>query len=87
MTGIENLNRTAFDEAEKTLQNQGCRVINPAKVAPIGGTEWEHYMRGDIRELCLCDAMALLPGWQASKGAQLEVHIAHRLGIEIIILE
>ncbi len=86
MTGIENFNRTAFDEAEALLKKQGYRVVNPAKVKPIGGTEWENYMRGDIRELCSCDTIALLPGWQDSKGAQLEVHVAHRLGIKIMAL-
>ena len=39
-------------------------------------------MRGAIAQLVTCDQVALLDGWQQSKGAQLEVHIAEQLGIE-----
>lgn len=41
-------------------------------------------MKRDIEELATCDAIVLLPGWYLSKGAQLEMHIAHRLEMEII---
>ena len=38
---------------------------------------------GDIAALVTCDAIHLLPGWQRSKGATLEHHIAERLGLEV----
>lgn len=87
MTGLPDLNRPAFARAAELLREEGWRPVNPAEVKPIGGTEWEHYMRGDIRALCECDALALIEGWERSKGAHLEVHLAHRLGIEVLRLE
>lgn len=31
------------------------------------------------------DALALMDGWQKSAGAHLEMHVAHRVGMEIVI--
>ena len=44
---------------------------------------WRQCLRADVRELCDCDMLALLPGWEDSSGAHLEVPIAHRLGIRV----
>lgn len=87
MSGLPDLNFPAFAEAAAKLAAAGWWPVNPAKIKPIGGTEWENYMRGDIRALCECEALALLDGWQNSRGVHLEVHIAHRLGIKIMTIE
>ncbi|MDR2925956.1 MAG: DUF4406 domain-containing protein [Azoarcus sp.] len=36
-----------------------------------------------ILALTFCDAIQLLPGWSASKGAALEVAVARELGMRI----
>ena len=47
------------------------------------GASWEDYMRNDLKALLDCTHLALLPGWEKSKGAHLELHIAHRLAMGV----
>lgn len=86
MTGYPELNFPAFHAAATALRAKGLEVVNPAEIAPAGGT-WHECMRADIKALCDCTALALLPGWAASDGAQLELHVAHRLGLRISTIE
>lgn len=84
MTGLPNLNFPAFHAAAAKLRARGLEVVNPAEINPDTGMSWEECMRADIKALCDCQALAMLPGWERSKGAHLEVHIAHRLGLRIL---
>lgn len=83
MTGLPELNFPAFHNAAAELRAMGYEVVNPADLNPDGATSWAQCMRNDIKALCDCDALVLLPGWEASKGAHLEVHVAHRLEIDV----
>ena len=84
MTGLPELNFPAFHAAAAKLRERGHAVVNPAEInAETCGGDWHYYMKADIKALCDCDALALLPGWQNSDGAHLELHIAHRLGLGI----
>lgn len=85
MTGIEDLNFPAFHAEAAKLRALGHQVVNPAEVNPDKGMSWTDCMRSDIAELVKCDAIRLLPGWEFSKGATLEEHIAERLGLQIIL--
>lgn len=87
MTGRPSLNFPAFNEAAASLRRLGYEVTNPAEINPDASLPWAQCMRADIKALCDCDALALLPGWEDSKGAHLEVHIAHRIGIKVRSLE
>lgn len=86
MTGKPDLNFPAFHAAADLLRKQGYDPVNPVELNVEQG-DWHACMRNDIKALCDCDALALLPGWQESQGAHLELHIAHRLGLQIGTLE
>lgn len=86
MTGIAELNFPAFNAYAAQLRAAGFDVVNPAELNPDPGSTWNDCMRVDIRELCSCQAIALIPGWERSNGANLELHVAHRLGLEVMHL-
>ena len=84
MSGIPDHNFPAFHEWAARLRAEGFEVVSPAEIEEAGS--WEMCLRKDMRELPTCDAIALMPGWERSKGAHLELHVAHRLGMEVIHL-
>lgn len=87
MSGIEAHNFPAFRAAAAMLRANGLTVINPAEINVDVGAGWHECLRKDMAALASCDMLALLPGWQRSDGAHLELHVAHRLGMEIVMLE
>lgn len=84
MTGIADNNFPEFHKWAETLRSTGYEVVSPAEIQEAG--TWELCLRADLRELCTCDAIALMPGWENSKGANLELHVAHRLGMQVLHL-
>ena len=87
MTGLPELNFPAFHTAAKALRAMGFKVTNPAELNPDPKANWRACMRVDIKALCDCDGLVLLPGWEESDGAHLELHLAHRLGIKVDTLD
>ena len=84
MTGIQDFNFPAFHAEAARLRAAGLQVVNPAEINPDTTMSWHECMRADIKALCDCDTLALMPGWESSQGAHLELHIAHRLGLRVI---
>ena len=84
MSSLPNLNRDAFVAAAAKLRGLGYTVVNPAETDPPGEPTWEECMRADIRDMMACTHLALLPGWENSRGATLEVHIAEALGMTVL---
>jgi hypothetical protein len=80
MSGLPDLNRRAFEAATQALRGRGLDVRSPHEL-PNG--EWIDCLRRDIRLLTECDALVLLPGWPASKGATLELNIALQLQMDV----
>lgn len=87
MTGLPGLNFPAFNAAAQQLRGLGIDAVNPAEINPDEGLSWAACMRADIKALCDCDAIALLPGWERSKGAHMELNIAHRLEMQVLFLD
>lgn len=84
MSGIDNYNFPAFNAMADKMRAAGWHVENPADHGLVTGAEWGDYLRYDIGCLASCEAIMLLPGWTASRGARLEVSIAKELGIKFI---
>ena len=79
MTGLPLENYPAFNAEAARLRTIGYHVENPAE-NPVQNT-WQAYMRQALAQLVKCDAVALLPGWKASRGARIENQLAVDLGI------
>ncbi len=89
VTGEPNDNRQAFREAFQRLDAAGFYVQMPHDYIPVG-TPWPEAMAKSINVLTdadvdgglLFDGIALLPGWEQSKGACLEKQVAEAIGLE-----
>jgi len=92
MTGIEPREyRRRFREAEAILRRHGYGCINPCRVWPCRFPWLYRLMNALLGKrlayaVCLCydllllmtraDGIAMLPGWQASRGAQIENYVS-----------
>lgn len=99
MRGKPLFNFPAFDEAADHLRRAGHDVFNPADrdrdagFDPSRSIEEQRFsvadaMRADVTWIVnRAQAVAVLPGWQDSTGASLEVSLARYLGLPILDAE
>lgn len=85
MTGYPDLNHPAFAEATAELRAAGYAVTSPPELGDRGS--WQANLKMDVIELLGCDAVATLEGWEESRGANLEVHVARTLGMSVQSVE
>lgn len=82
-TGIPDHNYPLFNRVQSELVAAGYVVHNPARNTPLNPAPcWADYMRMSVAQVLMCDGVAVLPGWQDSPGASLEVKLAYDLGVE-----
>ncbi len=74
-----------FDCAADYLHDLGYKVVNPVTLVGNPQAKWKSAMHICIKGLMDCEKLYLLHDWQTSRGARLEVLIAHALGITIIL--
>lgn len=97
MTGKERYNEDVFDMAATHYRALGHEVFSPVekdrKVFGLDTTKWPTYnnlakarkvLGADLAWICdNADALVMLKGWEHSKGARVEWHLAVALGLEI----
>ncbi len=82
-----------FNPAEKDNERHGTDISkgnstgSEEQAAAQHGFNLREALHDDLRFICLhADAVALMPGWQNSKGAKAERAAAEALGLEVIEL-
>lgn len=93
MTGYDDFNYPAFHKAARLLRAQYQMPLSPAHheitgeeldpPTPDEAQSWEYYMRRSIRIMLSCEAVYMLAGWEDSRGARFEHHIAKQLNMTI----
>ena len=92
ITGREKEDYTRqFARAESFYKTSGFDVVNPVKIGEEvlkinPKAEWQDFMIRDLEALRTCTHIALLEGWEESKGAKVEKAEAEKLGLEIMHL-
>ena len=85
MRGLPDLGRGAFMEVEKFLRDKGFIVLNPA-VLPVD-LKPESYMPICMAMVREADHIVMLPGYEDSRGALLELNYALECGKTAFELE
>lgn len=91
MTGLTGEEiRRLFGAAARRLRGEGYTVVSPAEFA-VCRWPWLYRLLGyrltllyDLWRLSRCDAVAMLDGWQQSRGALAERQLALSLGMEVM---
>ena len=81
-----------FARAESFYKTGGFDVVNPVKIGEEvlkinPKAEWQDFMIRDLEALRTCTHIALLEGWEDSKGAKMEKAEAEKMGLEIMYLK
>ena len=88
MSGRPEFNYPSFFRAADALAAVGHEPINPARTEGREGCKtWLDYMRAALRDIADADAVALLPGWDESRGATVERNLATSLDLPVRPLE
>lgn len=92
MRGYAEYNFPAFHAAAAALRAHGLDVWSPAEndvnqdgfdPAKDTAQPMRHYMKRDLPAVLDADMVCVLPDWEKSQGAQLEVHVARTCGIPV----
>ena len=91
VTGTEQAN-IFFERAEQKIKSAAknnkieIHISNPMRFCEPK-LDWHKAMRACIQRLMMCDGIALLQGWQNSKGANIELKLASDLHIPVVYIE
>lgn len=97
MSNIEHHNFPAFYECEQDLESMGYQPLNPARryaddtwevaSADVLDTPetWESCIRRDVVQVLNSEGIVLMPGWQKSRGACLELILSVSIGNSVAV--
>lgn len=85
MSGLPGLNFEAFHAEAARLRALGYTIVNPAEINPDPSAAWADALAADFEHLEHCDSIALLPGWEQSRGANREYGYALGRGFSIVM--
>ena len=86
MTGYEEFNFPAFQQAAVGLRSMGYSVCSPAETDQflgVGTMTHEQYLRFDFARVLEADFLVALDGWELSLGAISEILMAVRMGTKV----
>jgi hypothetical protein len=83
MTGYPEQNFPLFHAETARLRALGFEIVNPAELNEGSDGDWLACMRVDIVHVVYCDGIALLPGWEQSRGAPIEHRLMRDLGLRV----
>lgn len=85
MTGYPDHNHGTFNHVANVIRDRyKLDCFNPAENFDGMFDLPRHvYMLEDIKGLLTCDSIVMLPGWEKSKGALLEIEIAREINFKI----
>jgi hypothetical protein len=88
MTGIQDYNAHTFNKAEKAIQGIVEEVINPHNPDDIdeeGKANYsrEYYIRRAAKQVSEAEMIVMLPLWEISSGARMELRIACEIDMPV----
>lgn len=83
MSGAPDLNFPLFNRVAAQLRALGWDVVNPVDINGDPTAKWLDCIKKDLDYLETCDAIALLPNWGKSFGAQIEHLAAQKFGLAV----
>lgn len=85
MNGLPDKGRNQFFLAQAILEDAGWIVLNPASLPD--GLQANSYMPICLAMISAATVVMLLPGWESSKGAQIEAHYAMYQNIPVRVVD
>lgn len=86
VTGLEDRNRAAFEDAAEALESVGFDAYIPHWFVPEDAS-WRKAMKLSVESLVKCDGVAMLEGSGKSKGARAEADLASGIGMPVKSVE
>lgn len=93
MRGMPSCNFPAFARYTAMLRERGHEVLSPAELdlqsgfdpeVPRSEVDIAFFMARDLPHVCQSEAVAVMPGWELSQGANIEVVVARMVGKKVV---